>query len=263
MSDPSRPQETRPLFTPPSGVSAWKRAHSIAGVFPVGVFVVFHLLVTARAVGGREHFDRAVRAMETLPLLPVIEALILGPLAFHAVVGVMLVAQARRRSAAAPRAASLSAPAWRATLQRATGVITLLFLIGHLYALRVPHLLGRLPDELFYQALTADLSTTTSGVPWIALGYVVGLAATVFHLAHGLSSFATSWGLVRSAAGRRRARWGLSLLGVTLFALGTSTALYFATGVRVLGPPPGTNPFAPRPSADLPFPAPTSPSPPP
>ena len=44
-------------------------------------------------------------------------------------------------------------------------------------------------------------SATRWGVPWAATGYLVGLAAAVFHFANGLSGFAISWGITGDPRG--------------------------------------------------------------
>src|SRR5689334_10700853 len=68
-----------------------RKLHSLSGVVPVGAFMVFHLWTNAKALGGQEPFDAAVRDISHTPYLPILEwGTILLPLLFHAGYGVKL-----------------------------------------------------------------------------------------------------------------------------------------------------------------------------
>jgi succinate dehydrogenase / fumarate reductase, cytochrome b subunit len=65
--------------------------------------------------------------------------------------------------------------------------------------------------------------------------YIVGIAASVFHLANGLWGFCFSWGITVSRRAQRSAATVFGLLGLVLFLLGANTAIYFATGSELPG----------------------------
>jgi succinate dehydrogenase / fumarate reductase cytochrome b subunit len=204
-----------------------RRLHSLSGVVPVGVFLIVHLWTNAAALGGQAPFDNAVSKIHHLPFLPLIEVVgIFLPLAFHAGYGVKLAFSSRPNPITYPYARN-----WAYTLQRVTGVIALVFIVYHVQELRLAKLLGHLPSEAFYPTLARNLSSTSAGVPWLAIGYLVGIAASVLHFANGLTSFVLSWGISGSRASQARFATAFSVLGVLLFALGAATTLYFATGV--------------------------------
>lgn len=207
-----------------------RRLHSLSGVVPVGIFLVEHLWTNAAALGGQEPFARAVARIQALPLLPVLEVFgIFLPLAFHAGYGVVL---ARRSS---PNASRYAYPKnWLYVLQRVSGFVVLAFVLLHLWELRVQTWLFGMSTEAFYTTLSAHLSWTWSGVPLIAIGYLVGVAASVFHLANGLVGFCMTWGITTSRPAQRRAGIVFGALGACLFVLGTATVLGLATGSRLL-----------------------------
>ncbi len=45
----------------------WRRLHSLLGVIPVGLFLVFHLSLNFTAVGGEELYNNAIGVMELVP----------------------------------------------------------------------------------------------------------------------------------------------------------------------------------------------------
>lgn len=205
-----------------------RKLHSLSGVVPVGGFLVFHLWENARALDGQDQFDEMVGGINHMPFLPVLEVgLILLPLAFHALYGVKLALESK------PNVGRYAfSRNWMYTLQRVTGLLAFAFIVYHLYELWFQKVTGRLGPEQFYTALCADLSSTTASIPIIALVYIFGIAASVFHFANGLWGFCFSWGITVSRQAQRSAAIVFGLLGLVVFLLGANTAVYFATGAR-------------------------------
>ena len=208
-----------------------RKLHSLTGVLPLGVFLTVHLLINARALQGREALDRTARSILSIPLISLIELVgVLAPLAFHAAYGIKLSLASLR---AAPARDSPSLPPNWTLLQRVTGLIALVFIAYHLYDMRGRVLLGYMTEADVFPALSAQLSSTTSwGIPLLALAYLAGVAATVFHFATGLFAFLVSWGYVASPRRTRVARTACGVLGLVLFLIGASTVVYYATGSR-------------------------------
>src|SRR5262249_3692194 len=108
-----------PLLVPAKRGFLLRRLHSLSGVVPVGVFLIEHLWTTAKARAGQASFDRAVREINPLPLLPVIEIFgIFLPLAFHAIYGVKLAFDSRPNVVKYPYSRN-----WLYTMQRVTGLV--------------------------------------------------------------------------------------------------------------------------------------------
>lgn len=208
-----------------------RKLHSLSGVVPVGLFMVFHLWTNAKALGGQEPFDQAVGEINHMPYLPFLEAGILLPLAFHALYGVRLVLDGRPNLGAYGYARN-----WMYTLQRVTGVLALLFIGFHLWEFRVQKLMGNMSPAAFYPTLCAHLSSTAFGVPVVALVYILGIAACTFHFSNGVWGFLASWGITISRRSQRMSAAVLGLVGVVVFLLGANTTLYFATGSRFFMP---------------------------
>jgi succinate dehydrogenase/fumarate reductase cytochrome b subunit len=118
------------------------------------------------------------------------------------------------------------------TLQRVSGLLAFAFILFHLWEYWAQKVMGKLASEQFYPTLCANLSSTVKGVPVIALIYVFGIAATVFHFANGLWGFCFSWGITVSRRSQRLGATVFGVLGILVFLLGANTALYFATGSR-------------------------------
>jgi succinate dehydrogenase / fumarate reductase, cytochrome b subunit len=210
-----------------------RRLHSLSGVVPIGVFLVFHLWTNAAALGGREAFDRAVAPIQGTPFLPLVEVFgVLVPLGFHAAYGLVITARAR------PNVATYPLPKnWLYVLQRISGVLILLFLVGHLWEFPIQKWWFGMSAAAFHGKLEGHMSFTLGGVPWIALGYVLGVGASVFHLANGLVGFALSWGVVTRPETLRRVGLAASALGAMLFAMSLATIVQLATGTRLLSEP--------------------------
>lgn len=203
-----------------------KRLHSLAGVFPLGAFLILHLGTNAQALAGSDAFARTLSAWTNHALAPFVEvALVFVPLAFHASYG-SFVALTRR--------GELESNADRTSLwlQRASGIVALVFVVTHLVQYRFQRFNGKLVARDFHTELCASLSSTVAGIPWMALGYLVGIAASVFHFSHGLRGFCRTWGLARSERSERIVAVLATALGVLLFALGAVVVIYFATGSR-------------------------------
>lgn len=206
----------------------WRKLHSLTGVVPVGGFLVFHLFENSRALQGQEQFDEMVKGIDHMPYLPVMEVgLILLPLAFHALYGVKLAFDSK------PNARSYTfSRNWMYTLQRVTGIIAFFFIIFHLYEYWGQKVAGKLAPDQFYTALCANMSSTVGPVPVVALAYIIGIAAAVFHFANGLWGFCFSWGITVSRRAQQASATAFGLLGLAVFLLGANTAIYFATGAR-------------------------------
>lgn len=215
-----------------------RKVHSLTGVLPVGVFLVEHLWTNATAAAGRASFDHAVGTIQKLPFLPLIEIFgIFLPLTFHALYGFVLLKDAKLNPG--PYAFNRN---WAYILQRASGMLVFAFVLWHLWEFRVQKWLFGMRAEAFYPTLVAHLSDVRFGVPWMAVFYLVSIAAACFHFANGLWGVCCSWGITVSRRAQSRAAWLFAAGGLALFVLGANTVIYLANGTRIL-------PFADAPNA--------------
>jgi succinate dehydrogenase / fumarate reductase, cytochrome b subunit len=209
-----------------STVRRVRRAFSLCGVVPLGVFLLVHLAINASALWGPRAFVAAVSALQHVPALPLVETLfVFAPLVFHGALGVWLVATGRSLPDPPPYA-----PAVRVAM-RVTAVGTLAFLALHLADARFRSPGTHLGGPELATLLDAGLSSVWRGVPWRGLAYLVGSACATFHLAGGLWGFyATTPAGRDDAARRRRAAWLAIAGGVALWAAFSDVTVLRATG---------------------------------
>ena len=196
------------------------RLFSLAGLMPVGAFVMVHLLTNASVLGGAAAFQSRVDLIHSLgPLLPTIEWLfIFLPMLFHAIMGFVII------TTGMPNVGSYSYMGnVRYTLQRASGMIAFVFILWHITQL---HWMGApLGGGQFDPHHAASSAAVALKPVAITLMYAIGVIATVYHFANGLWSLGITWGLWTSPAAMQRANWlslgvGLGLGAAGLGALG-------------------------------------------
>jgi len=203
------------------------RLPSLAGIVPVGLFLLFHLFTNMQlAVGDFQHEVDYIHALPALFFLEVFGLWL--PIAFHAALGLLYTFSGRPNSLAYPHADN-----WRYTLQRVTGPIALLFIFLHIATLRWGwNLLGWYTPFYTHAVDSAGriVAADAHGNPLplarastalalqssvlVAILYALGLAAVVFHWANGLWTAAITWGLTLSVAAQRR--WGYVCAAVGL-----------------------------------------------
>jgi succinate dehydrogenase / fumarate reductase, cytochrome b subunit len=194
-------------------------------MLPLAGYLVVHLFTQASALWGPRAHALWVSG-EPRPLGVGVEiALIYLPLLVHAGLGLRRVAR-RPGGVRAPVQADLLGP----LLQPLSGAVLLVFLLLHIYEFRFRLWTGALAPSDYYAELCASLSSTRwGGIPAVAIGYLVGLAAGALHGARGLYRGALELGLVATGRERRWARC-CGALGIGLFGLGALIVIDLATG---------------------------------
>jgi succinate dehydrogenase/fumarate reductase cytochrome b subunit (b558 family) len=183
------------------------------------------------ALQGQQRFDDAVADISHMPYVAIVEyGLILLPLAFHALYGVKLALEGRPNVGAYPYSRN-----WMYTMQRITGILAFAFIGFHLWGYWGQKVAGKLSPEQFYPRLCGDMSYAAGGVPVIALVYLVGIGACVFHFANGLWGFCFSWGITVSRRAQMTAATVFGIVGILVFLLGANTVFYFARGAALFG----------------------------
>jgi succinate dehydrogenase / fumarate reductase cytochrome b subunit len=209
----------------------WLRWHSLLGAVPLAGYLLLHLVGQVLSLSGSPLQRGFQDLLERSPLALSLELLLVyAPLAGHALLGLWRAA-GRSRSAAGAAAADGNWPVpWGNTLQRLSALALLVFLVLHVWQFEGRLWSGELRRADFFPVLCASLSSTAfGGVPLVALGYLLGVAAASTHLAQGLYHAGLSYGVVSPA---RRERLGrvCVLGGITLFAAGALIIIELATG---------------------------------
>jgi succinate dehydrogenase / fumarate reductase cytochrome b subunit len=210
-----------------------RRVFSLSGVFPLGAFLVVHILANASALRGEGAFDATVRALHGFPLRAVVETLVVfAPLALHAAVGLWLTVTRRQLAQASPY------PNGVRVAMRVTGVLVLGFLAMHLPEIRFGVGPGGHTGATILTVLAADLSSTWLGVPWRGVVYLAGAGCVTFHFAAGLWGFVVaSWHDDGEPSRRARlvAAWSAAFVGASLWFAFADVVVLHATGARVVG----------------------------
>lgn len=193
-----------------------RRLHSLLGVIPVGVFLIQHLVVNSYVLRGEEAFNKAADFMGNLPFRLLQETFIIFlPIIYHAVYGIYIAFTAKNNVGRYGYFRN-----WMFMLQRVTGIITLIFIVWHLWETRIQAAFGAEVNSQMMEDILAN--------PLMLWFYIIGVVSTTFHFANGLWSFAVSWGITVSPKSQRISTYVTLAVFVALSVLGVSTILAFA-----------------------------------
>lgn len=113
---------------------------------------------------------------------------------------------------------------WMFALQRITGIVTLIFIVWHVWETRVQKALGVV--EVNYSLMESILSS-----PFMFWFYVVGVISTVFHFSNGLWGFMVTWGITQSPKSQKITTYGVVVVFLVLSYIGVRSLIAFAYGV--------------------------------
>ncbi|RKD23841.1 succinate dehydrogenase [Ammoniphilus oxalaticus] len=201
-----------------------RKLHSLLGVIPVGGFLILHLYTNFLASYGKERFTAQVKIMESIPFLIIVEVVfIFLPLLYHAIYGLYIALQAKHNV--------MNYGYFRNVLfflQRATGILTLIFISWHVWQTRVQIAIGNVQPEGFY-----DLMVGVFQMPGMIAVYVIGLLAATFHFSNGLWSFLVSWGITVGPRSQRISTYACLGFFVILSYLGLMAMFAFINPVEI------------------------------
>lgn len=192
-----------------------RRLHSLLGVIPVGLFLLEHLITNYMATKGEDAFNSAAHLLESLPFRIFLEVFIIFlPLIYHAVYGIYIAFTAKNNAGRYGFFRN-----WMFVLQRVTGIVTLIFVVWHVWSTRIQAALGA---EVNFDMMADILSS-----PFMIAFYVVGILSTTFHFANGLWSFAVSWGLTVSPKSQQISTYVTLVVFVLLSYVGVRAIFAF------------------------------------
>jgi succinate dehydrogenase / fumarate reductase, cytochrome b subunit len=193
-----------------------RRLHSLAGLFPLSLFLVFHLSANNAAIKGPEAFNFVVNTLRSTPYLPLVEFTILGlPILFHGLYGLVITPNFTRNKLDKYS----QVRNWTYYLQRVTGVIIFTYIAVHIWQFRFN-------ENLDFEAVARPLRQ-----PGWAVAYLIGIAATVYHFANGLWNFLISWGITVGKKAQQVSGAICLAIGLGVFVIGLSAlwAFYSST----------------------------------
>jgi succinate dehydrogenase / fumarate reductase cytochrome b subunit len=199
---------------------------------PLGLFLLEHFYTNSKAINGAGEFNTAVKDLQSIPYILLVEiGGIFIPLIYHAVYGLVITVEARPNNLHYPYPRN-----WFYLVQRITGVILFFFIIFHVLNFRFGMMPGlnnisvaHHPDQAF-RIVAGEFSM----VP-IFIVYVIGITATVWHLANGIWLFLVDWGITIGDRAQRFAGYACIGFGIVLLLVGLNAAIAFIHPGGLLG----------------------------
>jgi succinate dehydrogenase / fumarate reductase, cytochrome b subunit len=209
-----------------------RKLHQLSGIFPLGIFLLEHFYTNSKALTGPQDFNNAVRDLQSIPYILFVEiGGIFIPLLYHAIYGLVITMEARPNNLAYPYARN-----WFYLIQRITGIILFFFITFHVLNFRfglIPGLntmsVAHHVDESFN-----IVSREFHMIP-IFLVYMIGITATVWHLANGLWLFLVDWGITIGERAQRLTGYACIVFGAVLLLVGINAAVAFIRPGGLLG----------------------------
>lgn len=201
-----------------------RKLHQITGIVPLGLFFFVHMFTNSKAMNGEGVFEHAVQDIHDIPYLLFIEIFgIFLPLIFHSVYGIIISTEAR------PNIGNYGyGRNWFYIFQRATGIFLFFFIFFHILNFRFGLIPGLNPIAIAGHASQSfNIVSQEFSIPWVMVLYILGIAATAWHLAYGFWLFAVDWGMIIGEKAQKYALYGCTALAFGLFAVGTNAAFSF------------------------------------
>jgi succinate dehydrogenase / fumarate reductase cytochrome b subunit len=204
------------------------RLFSLAGIIPIGGYVVMHLAVNASVLAGPAMYQQQVDKIHSLgdTAVMILEwAFIFIPILFHATVGFWIISGALPNTGAYPYGSNI-----RYTLQRGTAFVVACFILFHLWQMH--HLGHGLGGGKFNPEHAASSAAIALSPLVMKIIYTVGTLCAVYHLANGIWTWGITWGLWTSEKAQKRAGYLCTVIGLTVAFFGMGT-LYGMSRVNV------------------------------
>ncbi len=210
----------------------FRKLHQLTGIVPLGLFLLEHFYTNSKALTGAKDFNNAVGDLQSIPYIIFVEiGGIFIPLIYHAVYGLFITFEMRPNNLSYPYPRN-----WFYTIQRITGMILFFFITFHVLNFRfglIPGLnnlsVAEHPDQAF-RIVSGEFFN-----PIIFAVYIIGITATVWHLANGVWLFMVDWGIAIGARAQRMTGYACIALGAFLLAVGINAAAAFVYHAGILG----------------------------
>jgi len=209
-----------------------RKLHQLTGILPLGIFLLEHFYTNSKALTGPGDFNHAVQDLQSIPYILFVEiGGIFIPLLYHAIYGLVITMEARPNNLAYPYARN-----WFYTIQRITGIILFFFITFHVLNFRFGLVPGLNTQSVAHHVDEAfNIVQREFRMIPIFIIYMVGITATVWHLANGLWLFLVDWGITIGERAQRLTGYACIAFGVVLLLVGINAAVAFIRPGGLLG----------------------------
>ncbi len=192
-----------------------RRLHSLTGIVPIGGFLLFHFYENGAIFYGVKAYDEMSRGAREIRYLEVVEILIVFlPLLYHALYGLFIASYARNNT--------MSYNYGRNNLfmwQRVTGIITMLFILYHVWQFRFTAFRSNHADPGTVAAVMSQVH--------IFVFYIIGIVAAAFHLGNGIWTFLITWGITIGKRAQRISQMVTTAISLVVSLVGIAIAVAF------------------------------------
>lgn len=209
-----------------------RKLHQLSGIFPLGIFLLEHFYTNSKALTGAADFNKAVSELQSIPYILFVEiGGIFIPLLYHAIYGLVITVEARPNNLAYPYPRN-----WFYLVQRITGVILFFFIIFHVLNFRFGMIPGLNMESVATHPTKAfDIVAREFRIVPIFIVYLIGITATVWHLANGIWLFLVDWGITIGERAQRLTGYACIAFGAVLLLVGINAAVAFIHDKGLLG----------------------------
>ncbi|MGH9870931.1 MAG: succinate dehydrogenase cytochrome b558 subunit [Pyrinomonadaceae bacterium] len=209
-----------------------RKLHQLSGIMPLGFFLLEHFYTNSKALTGAADFNKAVADLQSIPYILLVEiGGIFIPLIYHAVYGLVITIEARPNNLNYPYPRN-----WFYLIQRITGVILFFFIAFHVLNFRFGMIPGLNDVSVAHEPGRAfEIVAGEFRMVPIFIVYVIGITATVWHLANGIWLFLVDWGITIGERAQRLTGYACIGFGVFLLLVGINAAIAFIRPGGLLG----------------------------
>ena len=197
-----------------------RRIHSLTGIVPVGLFLVYHLYLQLYLHSGAEVYNSVVNNFYDSPLAVwALIFIVYIPLFFHAFFGIRLIFESRVQTSYTYFSHLLY---W---LQRISGVGVLLFVIAHIWNTKLgPLIAGNWGSH--YEHLSNGFADPQSGIVTKSV-YLLGILGAVFHFSNGINTFCITWGIALTPRSQKR----VLIFSIFVFLILFTSSIYALSSI--------------------------------
>ncbi|MEP6635712.1 MAG: succinate dehydrogenase [Acidobacteriota bacterium] len=209
-----------------------RKLHQLSGIVPLGIFILEHFYTNSKALTGPADFNNAVKDLQSIPYILFVEiGGIFIPLIYHAIYGLVITMETRPNNLNYPYPRN-----WFYVIQRITGVILFFFITFHVLNFRFGLIPGLNNISVAHNPNMAfDIVSREFHMIPIFIIYMIGIAATCWHLANGIWLFMVDWGITIGDRAQRLTGYACIAFGVFLWLVGVNAAVAFILKGGLLG----------------------------